>query len=390
MDTADSACSSTGPTQVCMVVESRDSYAFAACLAYLGHLDGEVTVMGALTMWPRDPDCKVLCVPLQLQERPVPGWPGRLHYSVTHIGPPVATDAKPERYKELSLWADSREDLRGFVHAALAFYRRQTTERGVSKDGVIAYAWDEDAGSWVRTGVRPRRQLNSLYLPRDAQYDLYADVLKFHDEADQLARLHVPALRTYLLHGTPGSGKTSLVHCLASELGFGIARLTFGQGMTDADVSAALARVPPKCLILIEDIDCAFTGRAANSHGVPFASVLAALDGTWSTSPQTVFLTTNHVTALDAALRRRVDYVLQFSSAARDQVREMVAVFCAQPQTPEDVDALWEACRGCSMSLVQKYLVKVRGDPSCAARLDALRELAATAAEAAGPSGLYG
>jgi chaperone BCS1 len=217
--------------------------------------------------------------------------------------------------------------------------------------------------------------LGTLYFSDSQHSELRDSVRAFYAQTPRLAGLHVSTVRTYLLHGTPGSGKTSLVHCLASEMGYGLATLAFGPGMTDADVAAALNRVPPRCLVLIEDIDCAFSGRSATEHGVTFSSLLSALDGAWTEQPQAIFLTTNHAAQLDAALRRRVDYVMRFGPATRPQVERMVGAFFDQPQTPEDIEKVWDTCKGASMSVVQKYLVKVMDADSCACRLDVLREL---------------
>ena len=207
--------------------------------------------------------------------------------------------------------------------------------------------------------------------------DALDDLRAFFANAEALAALHVAPIRTYLLHGTPGSGKTSLVHCLAAELGLGVAGMSFVPGMTDADVTAAVARVPRGTVLVIEDIDCAFSGRTAQNHGVTFGAVLGALDGHAATTddPLAVFVTTNHLATLDPALRRRVDYVQEFRPATFDQVRRLFDAFF--PGAPlAHCEAVWTAGRGAAMSVFQKYLVKARQVGDATTRLDVLRALA--------------
>lgn len=64
-------------------------------------------------------------------------------------------------------------------------------------------------------------------------------------------------------HGPPGTGKTSIVHSLAGELGLNIYIISLGKnGMDDRTLNACISSLPEKCIALIEDIDAAFTSRA--------------------------------------------------------------------------------------------------------------------------------
>jgi chaperone BCS1 len=182
-------------------------------------------------------------------------------------------------------------------------------------------------------------------------------------------------VRTYLLHGTPGSGKSSLVHCLASEMGYGVATLTFAPGMADSDIAAALSRMPPRCFLVVEDIDCAFAGRAAKNHGVAFGTILTALDGGMTEAPLAVFMTTNHLAELDPALRRRIDHVQEFKAATQVQGRALFDAFFPGGSADE-FQAVWAVARGSAMSVLQKYLVKARqAQGGVLARLDMLQSL---------------
>jgi chaperone BCS1 len=100
------------------------------------------------------------------------------------------------------------------------------------------------------------------------------------------------------------------------------------RGLTDDRLSYLLATTPPRSLLLLEDVDAAFSvqreGRAAAAL-VTFSGLLNALDGVASTEERVTFLTTNHRTRLDAALIRpgRVDVQQLIGLCSPWQMAEM-------------------------------------------------------------------
>ena len=138
----------------------------------------------------------------------------------------------------------------------------------------------------------------------------------------------IPYRRGYLLHGPPGSGKSSFIQALAGELDYNIAILNLSErGLTDDRLNYLLTVIPTRTLVLLEDADAAFANRRqADGDGyrganVTFSGLLNALDGVGSAEERLLFLTTNHVERLDAALVRpgRVDMTVRLGEATRWQ-----------------------------------------------------------------------
>jgi chaperone BCS1 len=76
----------------------------------------------------------------------------------------------------------------------------------------------------------------------------------------------IPYRRGYLLHGPPGSGKSSYIQALAGLLSYDICFLNLSErGLTDDSLQQILSIVPDRSFILIEDIDAAFSKRVQTS-----------------------------------------------------------------------------------------------------------------------------
>jgi chaperone BCS1 len=69
----------------------------------------------------------------------------------------------------------------------------------------------------------------------------------------------IPFRRGYLLHGVPGSGKSSLIHALAGQLQLDIYVVSLSASwISDNTLTALMGRVPARCVLLLEDLDAAF------------------------------------------------------------------------------------------------------------------------------------
>ena len=352
-----------------IAVDSSQPFVYTACAAYLDSLQPGEGPAAVLALRPREPD--FLLFTLAASEGTVTFRGSSVNYCV-ETSAPLASDAKPEPYRRLVLTADTRELALDLVLAAVERHRRVVTApRGNPGAGVMRYVWDDGSQCWDSGKLVPPRSLDTLFLPEGVAEALADDLQAYlkPETRDRYAALHVAPVRVYMLQGTPGSGKSATVHCLASATGNNLATLNFRDHTSDEDVAAAIRCLPPSCFLCIEDVDCLFDARANKNHGVSFASLLAALDGGYgvgdsSSGPLTVFMTTNRMDALDPALRRRVDYAVEFGWATKQQCRRMFAAFF--PDHP-GFDSVWLSVSRFrfTMSVFQKFLVRClnRGDP---------------------------
>lgn len=77
----------------------------------------------------------------------------------------------------------------------------------------------------------------------------------------------IPYRRGYLLHGPPGSGKSSFIQALAGSMSYDICLLNLSErGLADDKMIHLLSNTPERSIVLIEDIDAAFNKRVQTSE----------------------------------------------------------------------------------------------------------------------------
>ena len=188
--------------------------------------------------------------------------------------------------------------------------------------------------NWEALGQpRRKRPLSSVVLAEGVKERIVDDVKSFLASREWYLDRGIPYRRGYLLYGTPGTGKSSFIQALAGELDFSIALLNLSErGMTDDRLMLMLTQVPQRSFVVLEDADAAFTNRRVQTDedgyrgaNVTFSGLLNALDGVASAEERIVFLTTNHVERLDAALVRpgRVDMTVKLGEATRYQIEQL-------------------------------------------------------------------
>ena len=195
--------------------------------------------------------------------------------------------------------------------------------------------------NWEKFGEpRRKRPIESVILDKGVKERIVADVRDFLSSSKWYYDRGIPYRRGYLLHGPPGSGKSSFIQALAGQLDYNIAILNLSErGLTDDRLNHLLTIIPKQTLVLLEDTDAAFNNRRMQTDAdgyrganVTFSGLLNALDGVASAEERVLFLTTNHIERLDSALIRpgRVDMTVRIGEATRWQAGQLWDRFYGQ------------------------------------------------------------
>ncbi|KAJ8072426.1 hypothetical protein PM082_015985 [Marasmius tenuissimus] len=216
-----------------------------------------------------------------------------------------------------------------------------------SKPDVIIHTADtphyNPGFTWTNVKRKMRRPLSSIILQEGVVQSLVKDAQEFLDTEDWYVNRGIPHRRGYLLHGPPGSGKSSTIYALAGELGLEIYSLSLASGFVDDSfLQRAVSSVPKRSIFLIEDIDSNLPGLAnpysptIRRSSVTLSGLLNVIDGVGSDDGKLFFATTNYIDRLDPALLRpgRIDRKIQYSLATQDQAAALFLRFFAEPRTP--------------------------------------------------------
>lgn len=251
----------------------------------------------------------------------------------------------------------------------------EAKEAALAREEGMTVIYQSYGHEWRPFGSPKRiRPFSSVVLDGNTSDQIFQDVQDFLGSHSWYLERGIPYRRGYLLYGPPGCGKSSFVSALAGRLGYNICVLNLGDpGMSDDRLQHLLAVVPPRSVVLLEDVDFAVghqtpqdpTGPYAGVMRVTFSGLLNALDGVVATEERIVFMTTNHFHALPRALVRpgRVDLAVYIGVATREQLFRMyLRFFPKNEDLAEQFAALCEG-EGLSMAELQGYFMFFKQKP---------------------------
>ncbi|KAF8229508.1 P-loop containing nucleoside triphosphate hydrolase protein [Tricholoma matsutake] len=271
----------------------------------------------------------------------------------------------------ISVVARSNTILKQLVLQAKKEYEAEAIHR-------IQIYFADSHGSWRWTDSRHKRPMGSIVLNPGVKEMLLNDTKDFLKSEKWYADRGIPFRRGYLLHGVPGSGKSSLIHAIAGQLMLDIYVVSLSASwISDSTLTTLMGRVPARCILLLEDLDAAFTRSVNRVEGegkekkegpveqnannsnitsggisrgrnrrteqlsdvntLSLSGLLNALDGVAAAEGRLLFATTNHLDRLDPALSRpgRMDVWVEFKNASKWQAEALFRNFF--PSADDDV-----------------------------------------------------
>ena len=224
--------------------------------------------------------------------------------------------------------------------------------------------------NWRRLRTFTPRKIESVILPDGVAETIVLKLRAFLADKSWYQEMGIPYHMGMLFHGTPGSGKTSIIGALAGELKMNLYILSLAsEEMNDERFACLLSEIPPNSFMVLEDVDAAFVthdrsiiegDKVPATKGLTLTGILNSLDGFMASEGSIVLMTTNHRDRLDPALLRpgRVDFEEEFRTATQSQLRRLYHRFF--PNSNGDAEIWAMTMEGKTMAEAQQDLLLIK------------------------------
>lgn len=282
----------------------------------------------------------------------------------------LGTEAQQSPIITIRCYSFTRKPLFKLLKEAKALYER-------TRPQMITIRVLDMRGTWRKVAYKARRPLANIIMDSRVRDSLLEDAQEFLKSEDWYAARGLRWNRGYLLHGAPGTGKSSTIQALASELKLDVYIISINSPtMNDSVLASTMRSIPPKSIVVMEDVDAVFStqkrdlsngpaapprppvggmypgmrmgfGMQSGSGGsISLSAGLNAIDGVESNEGRLLMMSTNvELSELDAALTRpgRVDMFINYKRATREQAEELFNIFYRPAQAEEsDLEELVE------------------------------------------------
>ncbi|TVU47010.1 hypothetical protein EJB05_06586, partial [Eragrostis curvula] len=205
---------------------------------------------------------------------------------------------------------------------------------------ITDYTYHDDR-VWNYIDLKHPTTFDTLAMDAAKKQEIMDDLDAFRNNKDFYLRTGRPWKRGYLLHGPPGTGKSTMIAAMANHLGYDIYDIELTVVRHNHDLRKLLVETTDKSIIVIEDIDCSLDltgsrqGRRKKHNDdddekrskVTLSGLLNFIDGLWSScgGERIIVFTTNHLDKLDPALirRGRMDMHIEMSYCGFDGFRTL-------------------------------------------------------------------
>jgi chaperone BCS1 len=196
-------------------------------------------------------------------------------------------------------------------------------------------------------GKKLKRSLSSIFTVGNVHLDLYHDIQKFIENKSTYNKLNYPYNYCALLYGVPGSGKSSTILAIASELNRNIVYINLATASTTT-LLRQMNDDPDHSIFVFEDIDAITTKSVGNrnnekkkeaedcrseddifTRALSLSDMLNITDGLLASDGAISIFTTNHIEKLDPAFLRagRMNKLIKYTYMNPETAKAMVDAY---------------------------------------------------------------
>jgi len=238
--------------------------------------------------------------------------------------------------QKLVLKSSNERVLIDYVDAATNYVKDEYKRiQSAHKDSFNIYYYKSEF--WMLLSKTPKRSSDTIYLKKGQKEDIMKKVQDFFSPSTRAVYIKygIPYKSVCMIHGPPGTGKTSTIKSIASSLDCDLYVIPIVKDMLDSHLVDAFSSINDKedkeRIIVIEDIDTMFDDRKEGDkhNGITLQGFLNCLDGFTCMEGTMLFITANKPEVLDFAMIRscRIDIRYELGYADKYQIHQMFTQF---------------------------------------------------------------
>jgi hypothetical protein len=266
------------------------------------------------------------------------------------------TDNAPVQQITISIGCGSRVVADRFFSELEERRKRLSIYRGKVIDPVVG------TGGIFTIGFRAIQKVREedLILPESVKDLLRRAVLGFCDHTDILRELGIELKRGVLLHGPPGTGKTSISLYLAGRLPQFTVCFVSGQHLLYPREICRMARYLQPAMIVFEDIDLIALERDTNGLATVLGELMNQIDGCEPTDQVLFLMNTNSMERLEHAVKNRpgrVDQIIAIPLPDRAERQQLLVLFARSVRIAlDDWDRVLAVTEGTTPAMLKEIV----------------------------------